>query len=77
MKNYSVYIMSGSRRTLYVGVTSDIERRSYEHRNKSVPSFTSKYRLDCLIYYEKLADIRDAIEREKQISRGGGRRRWP
>jgi hypothetical protein len=48
-----------------VGVTNDIERRSYEHRNKSVAGFSSKYRLDRLIYFEELADIGDAIEREK------------
>jgi putative endonuclease len=45
-----------------VGVTNEIERRTYEHRNKSVPGFSSKYRLDSLIYYEELADIRDAIK---------------
>ena len=67
MKNYWVYIMSGRTRTLYVGVTNDIERRTYEHRNKSVPGFTSKYGLDRLVYFEEHADIRDAIEREKQI----------
>ena len=39
----------------------------YEHKNKSVPGFTSKYRLDRLVYFEQHADIRDAIEREKQI----------
>ena len=67
MKRYWVYIMSGRTRTLYVGVTNDIERRTYEHRNKSVAGFTSKYRLDRLVYFEEHADIRDAIEREKQI----------
>jgi putative endonuclease len=67
MKNYWVYIMSGRTRTLYIGVTNDLERRIYEHRNKSVPGFTSEYRVDRLIYFEELADIRDAIEREKQI----------
>jgi putative endonuclease len=67
MKNYWVYIISGRTRILYVGVTNDIERRVYEHRNKSVPGFTSKYRLDRLVYFEEHVDIRDAIEREKQI----------
>ncbi len=67
MKNYWVYIMSGRTRTLYVGITNDIERRAYEHRNKSVPGFTSKYHLDRLVYFEEYADVRDAIEREKQI----------
>ncbi|MBV8358014.1 MAG: GIY-YIG nuclease family protein [Deltaproteobacteria bacterium] len=67
MRSYWVYIMSGRTRILYVGVTNDIERRHYEHRNKSLPGFTSKYGLDRLVYFEEHADIRDAIEREKQI----------
>ena len=67
MKSYWVYIMSGRTRTLYVGVTNDIQRRHYEHRNRLVPGFTSKYRLDRLVYFEQHADIREAIEREKQI----------
>jgi putative endonuclease len=67
MKSYWVYVMSGRTRTLYVGVTNDVERRTYEHKNKSVPDFTSKYRLDRLVYFEVHAHIRDAIAREKQI----------
>jgi putative endonuclease len=67
MKNYRVYIMSGRTRTLYVGITNDIERLAYEHRNKSIQGFTSKYHLDHLVYFEEYADVRDAIEQEKQI----------
>jgi putative endonuclease len=67
MKNYRVYIMSGRTKTLYVSVTNDIERRTYEHRNKSLPGFISKYGLDRLVYLAEHAAIRDAIEREKQI----------
>jgi putative endonuclease len=52
---------------LVVGVTNDIERRAHEHKNKSVPGFTSKYSLDRLVYFEEHRDIRVAIEREKQI----------
>jgi putative endonuclease len=62
VKNYWVYIMSGRTRTLYVGVTNDIERRVYEHQNKSVPGFSSKYGLDRLVYFEEHTDISDAIE---------------
>jgi putative endonuclease len=69
MKNYWVYITSGRTRTLYVGVTNDIERRSYEHGNRSVPGFSSKYNLDRLVYLEEHADIRDAIERENNRAR--------
>jgi putative endonuclease len=67
MKSYWVYVLSGRTRTLCVGVTNGIERRTYEHQNKSVPGFTSKYRLDRLVYFEEHADIRNALEREKQI----------
>jgi putative endonuclease len=67
MKNYWVHIMSGRTKTLYVGVTKDIEGRNYEHKNKSFPGFTSKYRLDRLLYFEEYSDIGAAIEREKQI----------
>jgi putative endonuclease len=67
VKSYWVYIMTGRTRTLYVGVTNDIQRRDYEHKNKLVPGFTSKYRLDRLVYFEQHADIREAIDREKQI----------
>jgi predicted GIY-YIG superfamily endonuclease len=49
---------------LVVGVTNDVERRTYEHENKSVPGFTSKYRLDRLVYFEEHAHIRDAIARK-------------
>lgn len=59
--------MSGRTRTSYVGVTNDLERRSYEHKNKLIAGFTSKYGLDRLVYFEQHTDIRVAIEREKQI----------
>ncbi len=67
MNSYWVYIMSGRTRTLYVGVTNNLERRAYEHQDKRFPGFTSKYRLDRLVYFEEHSDIRAAIEREKQI----------
>jgi len=67
VKSYWVYILSGRTRTLYVGVTNDLERRDYEHKNKLIAGFTSKYRLDRLVYFEQHTDIRVANEREKQI----------
>ncbi len=67
MKRYWVYIMCGRTRTLYVGVTSNLERRDYEHKHGLVAGFTSKYRLDRLVYFEEHDDVRAAIEREKQI----------
>jgi putative endonuclease len=67
MQNYYVYIMTGHNRRLYVGVTNDLERRVQQHKSKLIPGFTSRYNLTQLVYYERLADIRDAIAREKCI----------
>ena len=66
-KEYYVYIMTNKSRTLYTGVTNNLLRRVYEHKNKLVPGFTSKYNIQFLAYYEAGADIRAAIAREKQI----------
>lgn len=67
-----VYIMASSRNgTLYVGVTSNLQRRVYEHKNNLIPkSFTTKYRCYLLVYYEVGESILWAIEREKQIKWG-------
>jgi len=59
--------MTNKSRTLYTGVTNDLERRVYEHKQKLVPGFTSKYNITRLVYFETTEDIRAAIEREKQI----------
>lgn len=64
-----VYILGSLQLTLYVGVTNDLLRRVWEHKNKAVPGFTSKYNVDRLLYYEQFGDIRDAIAREKQIKK--------
>ena len=64
---YYVYIMTNRSRTLYTGVTNNLERRVYEHKQKLVPGFTSKYNITQLVYYETCADVREAIAREKQI----------
>jgi len=61
------YIMSNISRTLYVGVTNDLERRVYEHKRKLTPGFTRKYNVTMLVYFEVAPDIRSAIDREKQI----------
>ena len=66
-RQYYVYILTNSTRTLYVGVTSDLERRMYEHKSKLVPGFASKYNVTWLAYYEQTSDVRTAIAREKQI----------
>ena len=67
-KEYYVYLMASHRRTLYVGVTNDLERRVRQHKTKSNPeSFTARYNVNRLVYYEAYGDIHEAIAREKQI----------
>ena len=66
-REYYVYILTNSTRTLYVGVTNDLERRMYEHRSKLVSGFTSKYNVTWLAYFEQTSDVRSAIAREKEI----------
>ena len=66
-KEYYVYIITNRSRTLYTGVTNDLMRRVYEHKNKLVPGFTSKYNIQYLVYYESTSSIHAALEREKQI----------
>ena len=65
---YYVYLLTNKLNTvLYVGVTNDLERRLFEHRNELVDSFTKRYHVHKLVYYEATSDVRAAIEREKQI----------
>jgi putative endonuclease len=59
--------MTNKSRTLYTGVTNDLLRRVYEHKNKLIKGFTSKYNIQYLVYYEITSSIYSAIEREKQI----------
>ena len=59
--------MTNKSRTLYTGVANDLSRRVYEHKNKLIKGFTSKYNLTKLVYYEGYNDINEAIRREKQI----------
>jgi len=66
-KNYYIYILTNKSSTLYTGVTNDLYRRSFEHKNKLVPGFTKKYNIDKLIYYEIFNDPISAITREKEI----------
>ncbi len=67
MKNYYIYIMSSISRTLYTGITNDLERRVYEHKHKLLPGFTSRYNITRLVYYELTNEVHEAISREKQI----------
>ena len=68
MKDMYVYMMTNwSRVVLYTGVTNDLEHRVYEHKNKLVKGFTSRYYVDRLVYYEAFRGPSDAIDREKEI----------
>ena len=61
--------MSNKRGTLYIGVTNDMERRVYEHKNKLIEGFTKKYNITQFLYFESSGDVTAAIAREKQIKR--------
>lgn len=75
-KQYYVYIMTNkSSSVLYAGVTNDLVRRVYEHKNKLVEGFTKKYNVDKLVFYEVYEDINSAIAREKQIKSGSRARK--
>ena len=76
MNHYYVYILASETNvTIYTGVTNDLLRRIYEHKNNVAPdSFTARYKVHKLVYYEETTDARTAIEREKQI-KGWNRKR--
>jgi putative endonuclease len=68
MADYFVYILTNKLRgTLYVGVTNDLVRRVFEHREGAVPGFTKRYGLKQLVYFERYDDPNNAIQREKNI----------
>jgi len=67
MKEYYVYILSNKRGTFYTGVTNDLERRVYQHKNKLIEGFTKRYNITSLVYHESTNDVTVAIAREKQI----------
>ena len=70
-KQYYVYIMTNRNNTvLYTGVTNNLIRRIYEHKEKLVDGFAKKYNITKLVYYEVFGDIENAIYREKQIKAG-------
>jgi len=66
-KNYYVYIMANQSRTLYVGITNNIKRRVFQHRNGPAEGFTFRYKIAALVYVEMFSDAYSAIAREKQI----------
>jgi len=60
-------MMANCSKTIYTGVTNDLTRRVYEHKNKLIPGFTKNYNIDILVYYETTSDVFSAIAREKQL----------
>ena len=75
-KQYCVYIMTNVRdTTLYTGVTGDLKKRVWEHKEKLVEGFTKRYNITKLVYYETCDDVQSAILREKQIKAGSRRKK--
>jgi putative endonuclease len=69
-KQYYVYMMASRRNgMLYIGITSNLIKRAYEHKNDLAESYTSKYRIHSLVYFETAEDIMSAISREKQLKK--------
>ncbi len=68
-KSFYVYILSSFKKVLYVGITSNLRRRIWEHREGVVSGFTKKYHINMLVYYEVHDDPETAIKREKQLKR--------
>jgi putative endonuclease len=70
MKNYYVYILASKKNgVLYVGVTNDLLRRVWEHKEHTTKGFTSKYFIEKLVYFEETQSIESAIKREKQLKK--------
>jgi putative endonuclease len=68
-KSYYVYFVASDSGTLYIGVTGKLSRRIVEHKEKSIPGFSSRYTCTRLVYYERYGDVYAAINREKQLKR--------
>ncbi|MBO4857091.1 MAG: GIY-YIG nuclease family protein [Treponema sp.] len=70
MNNYYVYILTNkTNSTLYIGMTNDLKRRLYEHKNKLIPGFTEKYNVNKLVYFETTTNVKSAIQREKNLKK--------
>jgi len=74
-KTYYVYILASQRRVLYIGMTSNIEHRVFQHKTHAFSGFTAKYNVTNLVYSERHGDVMTAIRREKEIKHGAAKRR--
>lgn len=75
MKQYAVYILASKKNgTLYIGVTSDLAKRVFDHKSDLSEGFTKKYQVHDLVYYEVTEDVHSAISREKQLK--NWERKW-
>ncbi|MBU2568411.1 MAG: GIY-YIG nuclease family protein [Elusimicrobia bacterium] len=73
---YTIYIVTNKNNTvLYTGITSNLKKRIYEHKEKLVGGFTKKYNVYKLVYYEVFEDVKSAISREKQIKAGSRKKK--
>ncbi len=75
MKTYFIYILASRRNgTLYIGMTSDLVKRGYQHKNNQADGFTKQYGVHQLVYYEHTTSVEAALKREKQLK--NWRRQW-
>jgi putative endonuclease len=69
-RKYYVYLLTNwNNKVIYVGMTSDLQKRIYEHKHKQVKGFTEKYNINKLVYYEETTDVHAALAREKEIKK--------
>ena len=68
-RSYCVYMVASKSRVLYIGMTNNLERRIFEHKNDVIEGFSKKYKCHRLVYYESFDDVTKAINREKQLKR--------
>jgi putative endonuclease len=76
MKTYYVYILANRTLVLYIGVTNDLNRRLYEHKNRLIAGFTHQYNIDRLLYFETFSDVTLAIQSEKQLKGWTRKKNW-
>ena len=77
MNKYYVYILTNfTNSVLYIGVTEDLKKRVYEHKNKVFDGFTKKYNVNKLIYFEECSDVLSAIQREKNLKKWKRTWKW-